>query len=61
MKRLVAMIAVAVMGAGALAALLLPLLAGHTARARLAVVWVGAVALLFMALMTGLALSAAAP
>jgi len=55
------LIAVAVMGAGALAALLLPLLAGHTARARLAVVWVGAVALLFMALMTGLALSAAAP
>jgi cytochrome b6 len=55
------LIAVALMAAGALAALLLPFLAGHTPLGRRAVVWVGAVALLFMTLMTGLALSAVTP
>jgi hypothetical protein len=55
------LIAITVMSAGALAALLLPFIAGHTARARRVVVWAGAAALVFMALMTGLALSAVAP
>ena len=55
------LIAVAVMAAGALAGLLLPFLAGHTAQARRIVVWAGAAALLFMAIMTGLALRGTAP
>ena len=49
-------VAVAVMGAGALAALLLPLLAGRSTRARACIVWAGAAALLFMGVMTALAL-----
>jgi len=55
------LIAVTVISFGALAALLLPFIAGRTPRARRVVVWAGAGALVFMALMTGLALSAAAP
>jgi len=55
------LIAVAVMAAGALAALLLPFLAGHTAQTRRVVVWAGGAALAFMAIMTGLALAAVAP
>ncbi|MBI3048097.1 MAG: cytochrome bc complex cytochrome b subunit [Acidobacteria bacterium] len=54
-------VAVAAMGLGALAALLLPLLAGESPRARSVVVWAGAAALLFLSVMTGLALRAAAP
>jgi len=55
------LVAVAVMGAGGLGALLLPFLAGRSARGRSLVVWVGAAALLFMSVMTGLALMAVAP
>jgi cytochrome b6 len=55
------LIAVAVMAAGVIAALLLPFMAGDTAQTRRVVVWAGAAALAFMAIMTGLALSAAAP
>jgi cytochrome b6 len=54
-------VAVAVMGAGGAAALLLPLLAGHSPRARSLVIWAGAAALLFMSAMTALALRAVAP
>jgi cytochrome b6 len=55
------LIAVVVMSAGALAALLLPFLAGRTPQTRRVVVWAGGAALAFMAIMTGLALSAVAP
>jgi cytochrome b6 len=55
------LIAVGAISAGALAALLLPFLAGHTVQARRVVVWAGAAVLVFAALMTGLALSAAGP
>jgi cytochrome b6 len=54
-------LAIAGMTAGAVGALMLPFLAGHTVRARRAVLWVGLVALAFMSVMTGLALMAAAP
>lgn len=54
-------VAVGVMGAGAVGALLLPLLAGHTPRARRVILWVGIAALGFMSVMTGLALAGAAP
>ena len=55
------LLAVAVMGAGAAATLLLPFLAGHTPRGRRVVLGLGALALAFMAAMTGLALAGAAP
>jgi len=55
------LVAVAVMGAAGVGALLLPLLAGSSSRARSAVVWIGAAALLFMSVMTGLALRGVAP
>jgi len=54
-------VAVAVIGAGALAALALPLLVGSSTRARSCLVWAGAAALLFMCAMTALALRAVAP
>jgi cytochrome b6 len=54
-------LAVAAMTAGAAGALMLPFLAGHTVRARRAVLWAGLAALVFMSVMTGLALTAAAP
>ena len=52
------LIAVLVMGGGAVAAILLPFLVGHSGRARRATVWAGAGVLGFIALMTGLALAA---
>jgi cytochrome b6 len=55
------LVAVLAMTAGGFGALLLPFLVGHTTNARRAVVWAGAAALVFMTLMTGLALSAVAP
>lgn len=55
------LVAVAVMAAGAGAALLLPLLAGSSPNARSAVVWAGAAALLFMSAMTALALRTVTP
>lgn len=54
-------VAVTVMGAGGLAALLLPFLAGGSTRARALVVWAGAAALLFMGVMTALALRGVQP
>jgi cytochrome b6 len=54
-------VAAAAMAAGAAGALALPFLAGHTPRARRLVVWVGAAALAFMAVMTGLALAEQQP
>ncbi len=54
-------LAVAAMGAGAVGALLLPFLAGHTPRARRLVLWAGVGALAFITAMTGLALAGAAP
>jgi len=53
-------VAVAMMGAGAVGALLLPLLVA-SARARSVVTWIGAAALLFMGAMTVLALRAGQP
>lgn len=53
-------VAATAMAAGAVGALLLPLLA-HTPRARRVVVWIGVVALGFMTLMTGLALAEPQP
>lgn len=53
--------AVAAMGALALGALLLPLLTGASPRARSLAVWAGAAALLFMGVMTALALRAVTP
>src|SRR5687767_4706154 len=55
------LVAVLLLGAGGVGAVVLPFLAGHTARTRRAVVWAGAAALAFITLMTGLALSAVAP
>ncbi|MBI2829194.1 MAG: hypothetical protein HYX77_07995, partial [Acidobacteria bacterium] len=55
------LLGVAAMGAGAATVLLLPFLAGHTPRARRLVLWVGVVALAFMAMMTGLALTGSVP
>jgi cytochrome b6 len=55
------LVAVAVMGSGAIAALLLPFIAGRSRRGRSAVVWAGAAALLFMSAMTALALRGVAP
>jgi cytochrome b6 len=53
--------AVALMTGGAVAAFLLPLVAGRTRRTQRAVVWAGAVALAFMAIMTGLAVVSGSP
>jgi cytochrome b6 len=55
------LVAVVLMGTGAVAALLLPFLARHSAKTRRAVVWAGGVALAFMTAMTGLALLATTP
>jgi len=55
------LVAVIIMGGGAVAALLLPFMAGHTDRTRRVIVWAGATALAFMAIMTGLALAGATP
>jgi len=55
------LLAVAVMGAGAIGVLLLPFFAGHTPPARRVVVWVGIIALGFMTVMTALALTGTAP
>ncbi|OFW05236.1 MAG: cytochrome bc complex cytochrome b subunit [Acidobacteria bacterium RIFCSPLOWO2_02_FULL_68_18] len=55
------LVAVALMGAVVLGAILLPLLVGASPRARAAVVWAGAGFLLFMSVMTGLALRAVTP
>jgi quinol-cytochrome oxidoreductase complex cytochrome b subunit len=54
-------LAVALMGGGAVAALLLPFLAGHSPRSRQIVVWLGLFTLAFMAAMTWLALTGSAP
>jgi cytochrome b6 len=54
-------VAVAAMGAGAVLAFLLPLLAGSSPRTRSVVVWTGAAALLFMTVMTALALRTVEP
>jgi cytochrome b6 len=54
-------VAVVAIGAGAASALMLPFVAGHTVRARRVVVWAGLAALVFMCVMTGLALTSAAP
>jgi quinol-cytochrome oxidoreductase complex cytochrome b subunit len=54
-------LAVGTMGAGAVAALLLPFVAGRTPRSRRIVVWLGLFALVFMAAMTWLALTGSAP
>jgi cytochrome b6 len=55
------LLVVAALGVAAIGALLLPLLAGHSARSRLALVWIGVLALAFMTLMTGLALAGGEP
>lgn len=55
------LVAVAAIGAGALGALLLPLVAGSSPRSRSVVVWTGAATLLFMSIMTALALRAVQP
>jgi cytochrome b6 len=54
-------LAVAAMGAGATGVLLLPFLARHTPHGRRMIVWIGIAALAFMSVMTGLALTGAAP
>jgi cytochrome b6 len=54
-------VAVAAIAAAAVAALVLPLLAGSSPRTRSVVVWTGAAALLFMSVMTMLAFRAVAP
>jgi len=54
-------VAVAAIGAGAVGAVLLPLLVGHTSRGRRLIVCVGVLALVFMAAMTGLALAEGEP
>jgi quinol-cytochrome oxidoreductase complex cytochrome b subunit len=53
-------LAVAAISAGAIAALLLPFVAGHTAHSRRIVVGLGLVALAFMTAMTWLALTGSA-
>jgi cytochrome b6 len=54
-------LAVAVMSAGAAGALLLPFLAGRTPRSRHLALWIGIGALVFMTVMTGLALIGGTP
>jgi quinol-cytochrome oxidoreductase complex cytochrome b subunit len=54
-------LAVAAMSVGAAGVLLLPFLVGRTPRAHTLVLWVGIGALAFMTVMTGLALTGAAP
>jgi cytochrome b6 len=54
-------LAVVAMSAGMVAALVLPFFAGHTARSRQIVVWLGLLVLAFMAAMTWLALTGSAP
>jgi uncharacterized membrane protein (UPF0136 family) len=54
-------LAVAAIGAGAVVALLLPFIAGRTARSRQVVVWMGLFALAVMTAMTWLALTESAP
>jgi quinol-cytochrome oxidoreductase complex cytochrome b subunit len=54
-------LAVVAMGAGTVAALVLPFFAGHTARSRQIVVWLGLLVLAFMTVMTWLALTGSAP
>ena len=54
-------VAVAAIGAGAVGAVLLPLLAGHTPRGRRLIVCAGVLALAFMAAMTWLALAEGEP